>query len=301
MISLIITSYNEPKATVRAVLSLLTQEIPKPFQIFVVDPFPAVGNYLKKKVKDKHVKFFLDSGEGKAHALNLLLEKIYSINTEDIIIFTDGDVFVSDATIEALLAPFADKKVGCVTGRPLTINPRTTKYGYWSKVLYDAIHRVRISLHQEKKFFQCSGYLFSIRNGLLKEIPLDVPEDAIIPYLIWKQSYMIAYAPAAEVYIKYPDNWRDWLNQRVRTIKAHENIPLFAPNMPRTKSFFNEIKEGLFFTLMQPKNLQEFWWTLELYGARIYIYIKSFIEMRGKKAFDPAWRDIEILSTKPLD
>jgi hypothetical protein len=103
------------------------------------------------------------------------------------------------------------------------------------------------------------------------------------------------------VYIKYPDNWKDWVNQRVRTIKAHENIPKIAPDMPRTKSFFNEIKFGLLFTLSYPKNLKELFWNFVLYFARVYIYIKAFNEIRKNKVYNPGWRDVEINSTKPLD
>jgi lipopolysaccharide export system protein LptA len=46
---------------------------------------------------------------------------------------------------------------------------------------------IYFALDKENKFFQCSGYLFAIRNGLLTEIPLDVGEDAIIPYFVWKK------------------------------------------------------------------------------------------------------------------
>ena len=127
-------------------------------------------------------------------------------------------------------------------------------------------------------------------------------EDCIIPYLIWKKGYRIAYLPKAEVYVQYPSNWDDWLKQRVRTIKAHENLNKMVPDMPRTKSFLNEIKEGLFFTLTHPRNLKEIHWLLQLYFARLYIYYKSFKEAKTKKAFDPAWRDdSEIQSAKPLD
>jgi hypothetical protein len=59
-----------------------------------------------------------------------------------------------------------------------------------------------------------------------------------------------------------------------------ENLSKVAPDMPRTKSFFNEIKFGLFFTLTYPKRTVEFWWTLQAYFARLYIYFKAFQELR---------------------
>ena len=71
--------------------------------------------------------------------------------------------------------------------------------------------------------------------------------------------------------------------------------------MPRTKSFFNEIKEGALFAILQPRNLKEFWWTIEMYFARLYIYFKAFKDLKKQKNYKDGWRETEIQSTKPLD
>jgi cellulose synthase/poly-beta-1,6-N-acetylglucosamine synthase-like glycosyltransferase len=304
MIHIIITSFNEPKATLKAVNSFLKQKIKEKFKIVIVDPFPKVGEYIKANVKNPSVQFFLDPGEGKSHALNLLFQKLDKYKKpqkNDFFIFTDGDVHVSSNSLSEILKKFKDPKVGCVTGKPVSTNPRDKKYGYWSKLVYSGIDRVRLNKVKKNEFIQCSGYLFAIRKGIVKEIPLDVPEDCIIPYFVWKQSYRIEYADKAEVYVQYPMNWEDWINQRVRTIKAHENISKLYPEMPRTKSFFQEIKKGALFALTHPRNPKEFFWMAQLSLARLHIYKKSFTE-KHKKAFDPAWRDdSEIQSAKPLD
>ncbi len=300
MINIIITSYKEPKSTLKAV-EIFLKQIGKKDNLTVVDPFPEVEEYLRENINDKRFNFFLDPGEGKSYALNLLFSEKYSNNDNDIFILSDGDVYVSENAVKELIVKLKNKKTGCVTGKPVSMDSRKTKYGYWSNLLYSAIDGVRKKLAKEKKFFQCSGYLFAMRNGVIGDIPLEVPEDAIIPYLFWKKGYFIDYADKAEVYVKYPNNWKDWLNQRVRTIKAHENIPKFAPDMPRTKSFFNELKTGSIFALTYPRSFKEFYWTLELYFARLYIYIKSFWEMKNNNKFNPGWRETNIESTKPLD
>ena len=76
MIDIIITSYNEPKATLRAVQTFLDQSINQDLRIIVCDPFPEVKEFLKQNISDKRVGFFLDPGEGKSYALNLLIEKL---------------------------------------------------------------------------------------------------------------------------------------------------------------------------------------------------------------------------------
>ena len=300
MINIIITSYNEPKSTKRAVETFLNQRIKEKFKIIVIDPFPEVEKFLKENIKDSRMEFILDPGEGKPYAMNMLFEMLYSENKNDILVFTDGDVYVSDNTLQEIVNAFKDEKVGCITGRPVATNPRNTKYGYWAKLSYDGIDKVRKKLSNKKQFLQTSGYLFAIRNGLVKETLEDVPEDCVIPYFVWKKGYKIRYLPNTKVYIQYPNNFSDWVNQRVRTIKAHENLNKIVPDMPRTKSLVNEIKEGLLFSLTHPRNTKEFFWLIQLYLARIYIYYKSFKEARNK-TFDPGWREEEIQSAKPLD
>ena len=301
MIDIIITSFNEPKSTLRAVQAFLAQDIKEKFRITVVDPFPEVGNFIKKNIKDKRVQFFLDPGEGKSYALNLLFQEYGSGNLNDVFILTDGDVHVSNTAVSEILKKFEEKEIGCVTGKPISIDSRDNKYGYWANVVFAGIDKVRKRLSEEKKFFECSGYLFAIRKGIIYDFPLETSEDSIIPYLFWKKGYKIAYADKAEVYVKNPSNWNDWLNQKARNIKAHENLSKIAPEMPRTKSLYNEIKEGAFFAIRQPRNLKELWWTTHLYASRAYIYFKAFQELKKEQNYKDGWRETEIKSTKPLD
>ena len=301
MINIIITSYNEPKATKRAVDAFLKQKTKQDFKIIVVDPFPEVEDFIKKEIKSKKVEFFLDPGEGKAYALNLLFEMLYSENKEDIIISTDGDVFVSDNAIDEIAKAFKDKKIGCITAKPVSIDNKKTKYGYWSHLLFDGIDKVRKKMSDNKQFFECSGYLFAIRNNIITEFPQETSEDSIIPYLFWKKGYKIKYLSKVEVYVKNPNNWKDWKNQKVRNIKGHENLNKIAPDMPRTKSFFNEIRKGLLFSLTYPRNLKELFWTFQLYFARLSIYLQAFNELKQRKSYSDGWRENEIESTKPFD
>lgn len=311
MIDIIITSYNEPKSTLRTVKIFFNQCIKlskknKDFQyrIIVVDPFYEIEDFLLKnldKYQKKHFIFYPDPGEGKAYALNLLFQEYSSKNKEDIFILTDGDVYTSNNAVPEILNAFKKPEIGCVTARPVSINLRNNKYGYWFHVLFAGIHKVRKRLSKNKQFFECSGYLFAIRKGVILDFPMNTSEDSIIPYLFWKKGYKIKYIEKVEVYVKNPDNWKDYLEQKTRNVKAHENLNKIVPDMPRTKSLFNEIKEGALFALTQPRNLKEFWWTIELYFTRLYMYYKSFKDIKSKKNYRDGWRETEINSTKPLD
>lgn len=300
MIHIIVTSYREPKATLRAVKSILNQKINEEFKVIVVDPFPEVEDFLKKEINSDKLEFFLDPGEGKGYALNLLFQEHGNGDPNHVFVLTDGDVYTSQNAISEIVKPFQDKKVGCVTGRPVPIDSTGTKYEYWADIAFKRIDQVRKRMSDNQQFFECSGYLFAIRDGVILDFPTNTSEDSIIPYLFWKKGYKIAYADKAEVYVKNPNNWKDWFNQKVRNIKAHENLNKIAPDMPRTKSLFNEIKEGGFYAILQPRSLREFFWVIQFYFARLYIYFVAFRELRNR-SYKDGWRETEIESTKPLD
>lgn len=301
MIDIIITSYKEPKSTLRAVKSFLEQDIKDEFRITVCDPFLEVKKFLEQNIKDKRVNFFLDPGEGKSYALNLLFEKLHSDNKSDIFILSDGDVYVSSNAVSEILKYFKNPEVGCVTGKPVSLDNKETKYGYWSHLLFAGINQVRRKLAKQRKFLECSGYLFAIRKGIINQFPLQVSEDSIIPYLFWKKGYKTEYANKAEVYVKNPDNWQDWKAQKIRNIKGHENLSKIARNMPRTKSLWNEIRYGFFFALFFPRTIKELFWSLSLYLARLKIYLIAFEELKNKKQYFDGWRETGISSTKTLD
>ena len=302
MINIIITSYGEPNSTVRAIKSFLEQDIKEKFRIIVVDPFRETKEHLKQNLPGEKIGFFLDPGEGKSYALNILFEKLYSNNRNDIFILTDGDVYVSKNTVNEFLKAFKDEKIGCVTGKPVLLNSRKKFFGYASHVAFDGIHKTRLKFSEQEKFFECSGYLFAIRNGILRGFPLETSEDSIIPYLFWKQGYKIKYVPEAEVYVLNPQNWKDFKLQKIRNIKAHENLNKIAQDMPRTKSFLNEIKQGAYFALTYPKDLKEIFFTPLVFTTRLYIYLKAFYELKfKKKGYNDGWRKDEIESTKELD
>jgi hypothetical protein len=41
---------------------------------------------------------------------------------------------------------------------------------------------------------------------------------------------------------------------------------------------------------MFPRSLREFWWTIEAFFARLYLYYKAFKELKKKKSYADGWR-----------
>lgn len=295
MISIIITSFNEPASVRKAISAILENNISEKFELFVVAPDKETEEVVKEfKKKYSQMVYFRDPGKGKSFALNL----VFQILKGRIWIFTDGDVYLGKDAIKKILKPFEEKLVGCVTGRPVSLNSKKNMLGFWSHLLFEAgAHKIRKELSDEGKFLEGTGYLFAFKNNITKNIPLNVAEDSIIPYLTTKKGYSVKYAEDAFVYVKNPTTIKDFIKQKVRTAKAHESLETYAPFFPKVKSFSNEIKKGTFSALKYPKTILELFWTLCLFVVRLYIWIKvKWDEKIANKKYGDGWERVE--STK---
>ena len=295
MISIVITAFQEPKTIERAIESITMQKIREDYELIVAAPDKETLLVAKKNADKNHrIKLYKDPGKGKGYALNSLLKKV----SGDIIILTDGDVYVSGNSINQILDGFKDKRIGCVTGRPVPIESKETKYGYWANFLFDSAHKLRTSLKKKGYFIECSGYLWAFRNNIINGFPTDVAEDAIVPYLFFEEGYKIDYVDSAEVYVKNVDNWKEWISQKIRTSRAHEKMDKYVDtgSIPRTKTFFNEAK-GIISLFTYPRSLKEFLWSFQLLFARLYMWYKVFNLVYIKKDYHKDdWERVE--STK---
>ena len=288
--TIVISSFKEPNLK-KAIDEALNQEGSIDYDLLVIAPDKEAEDLVEYYKKlGKKINFLRDPGKGKSFGLNLAFKKLKS----DIWVFTDGDVYFDKNVLKNIIKNFEDKKVGCACGKVVPTNSKNTLVGYWAHLLADAgAHKIRKKLSDQNKFFECSGYLFAFRKGLIKEIPLDVAEDSYIPYLIYKEGYKIKYSPEAIVYVKNPATVKDFIKQRIRTAKAHSSLTDYFKDFPKVKSFKNEIKEGTFNALKYPSNLKEFFWTIELFFVRLYIWIKKFYDEKiSKKLYSDGWEKI---------
>jgi len=287
----VISSFREPNLK-KAIDEALNQEVQINYDILVVAPDKEAEDLVNSYKKlGKKINFLQDPGKGKSFGLNMSFKKLKS----DLWIFTDGDVYLDKNVLKNIIKVFEDKKIGCVCGRIVPTNSKKNLTGYWAHLLADAgAHKIRKKLSNQNKFFECSGYLFAFRKKLISKIPLNVAEDSYIPYVIFKQGYKIKYVPEAIVYVKNPENVKDFIKQRIRTAKAHSSLTDYFNDFPKVKSFKNEVKEGTFNALKYPSNLKEFFWTIELFFVRLYIWIKKFYDEKfHKKLYSDGWEKID--------
>ena len=294
MISLIVTAWEEPEEVRECLRRLTTQDYKGDYEILAIAPDEPTKNEILKYVeKDpQRIHFQVQPREkGKNEMLNILSKQAKG----EILIFLDGDIWLSENAVSEIVEMYDDPKIGAVTGRVTSRNPKNTKLGFWSHLLVDAgAHLERKERFEKGEFLECSGYLYSIRNGVIGDIPMDVAEDSVMPLLMYRKGYKIGYAEKALASVSYPETWEKWKSQKLRCAKAHEKMDSYGGEEIKMKSFKNEVSKGTFRALSYPKTPQEYLWTAELFGARAYIWGHYFYDTKIKKShYGERWTKIQ--------
>lgn len=293
-LSIIVTAYHEENTVGQAIEAFLSQGLPDDYELLVVCPdektATVVQRYASENQRVQHVR---DEGHGKPAALNLALDAAAG----EIVILSDGDVYVGTGAVHALLEAFEDTRVGIVSGRPVSTSPRATMLGYWSHLLVDAgAHKQRVLRASRGEYLECSGYLYAFRRSLWAPIPEDaLAEDGLISYGVWQQGYRTAYAPEALVYVKYPASYQDWIKQKTRSTGGYAQR--YLSGAPGMRSLRQEAVGGILAAVRYAENLRELWWTMLLFAARVHVWLRVWWNVKlRKKPFEALWQRVD--STK---
>ncbi len=291
MISIIITAYKEEKTIEKTINSIENQKFEKHETIVIAPDNGTLKVARKLKKTYLNLRVIKDLGEGKPSALNLAVSK----SKGNILILTDGDVYLGKNSISQLIKPFKDPKIGAVTGRPISEDSKNNLFGFWGHILSDTAHERRTKAKKNQKRFFCSGYLFAIRKKLfpnLKEGLLS--EDGYISHKVYAQGYKIGYSPESRVYIKYPTHFKDWINQKKRSAGGYNQIKKMEGIEIRS---FKKESLGGFKLLKYPRNLREFVYLFKLFIARTYLWYVIYRDINiKKKTHKELWVRVE--STK---
>ncbi|MBI3120251.1 MAG: glycosyltransferase [Candidatus Kerfeldbacteria bacterium] len=284
MRSILLTSFNEPHTIARAVQALLSQ-VSADDELVVVAPDNPT---LAAVPKHPQVRTLQDPGNGKPAALNFAFKELRG----DLVILTDGDVYVERYALNELCRPFNDPKIGAISGHPISDSPRNTKFGFWSHLLTDAVHVLRLKRIAAHAPIECSGYLMALRRTLIDKLPEDtLGDDAMLSHQVIQKGYRTAYAPNAFVHVKYPNNYRDWLRQKVRSQAGYWQSYLQTPD--RMRSMTKEAKH-IRWVMSYPKTPRERFWMMELIAWRPITWIMAFWQVRiARRSFHAIWKRVE--------
>lgn len=305
---ILITASNEWATVGKAVEQVIcpNKDLWASLQLIVVAPDQStlkVAENVCQRYDFENVTLIKDPGQGKPVALNLAVETITKsgvvIQQDDLLILTDGDVYLGNDAIKNLLNNFRCGEVtdcGGVGGHPVSIDSHQNMFGYFSHLFCEAAHIRR----QKDSYIPMSGYLYAIRGDLLGQlfpIPTHVrAEDAYISQKVLSLGHKIAYASDALVYVKFPKNLSDWYKQKTRSLGG--NVQLSDPSPRRigetgaSRSIVQDL-QMMFFPLLFAKSPKELLWSLLLYPLRLVLWIKIYYNHALKRYKPGAWDRIE--------
>lgn len=299
MISIIITAFREPKTIGRCIASIIDPEYQdlkqEDYEVLLVCPDEETrkAGFAKAQELGRKIIHIQDPQKGKPHALNMAFAKARG----DIFVLTDGDVYLAKNAIPHLLTKLrSDHEIGGVSGRPVSADEKNKMFAYFGHLLVEAAHHKRSSV----SFFPMSGYLMAIRKPNFSLPEKILSDDAFMSYMLLKQGCKIVYEPRAEVFVHFPRNFKDWYNQKVRSVGGYLQLRQLEiiESREQSRSMLKEL-QYFWFPFVFAKSPREFFWSLTLYPMRFWLWIRIFYERRIlKKDFTKTWVRIE--STKGI-
>ena len=147
---------------------------------------------------------------GKASAINLFIERAKS----ELMIIISADTIPANDTVEKLITPFQNEKIGMTGGRPVPVNQTDTFMGFASYLLWKLHHRM--AKHTPKL-----GEMVAFRR-MFTQIPPDTAVDeASIEALITQAGLSCLYVSDALIWNKGPETLKDFIKQRKRIAIGH--------------------------------------------------------------------------------
>ncbi|NQT65940.1 MAG: glycosyltransferase [FCB group bacterium] len=147
---------------------------------------------------------------GKSSAINKFIK---TANT-DLLIIESGDTIPAEDTVEKMIIPFLDKKVGMTGGRPTPENDPRTFIGYSVNLLWN--------LHHEMALISPKlGEMVAFRKIFDQIPPESAVDEASIEAIMKENDLLLKYIPEAIVHNKGPENLIDFIKQRRRIETGH--------------------------------------------------------------------------------
>jgi poly-beta-1,6 N-acetyl-D-glucosamine synthase len=216
-VSIIVPAFNEAAGIEEALRSLLHTRHPGDFEVIVVDDGSTDDTAaVVERLALPHTRVIRQTNAGKPVALNTGIANA----ANDIVVLVDGDTVFEPTTIEHLIAPFTDERVGAVSGNPRVANRRRF-LGQLQHVEYLRGCSLDRRMQGQLGMMWCvPGAVGAFRKSALEEVgmvPSDtLAEDTDVTVALRRRDWKVEYAPKANAYTEVPTTWRGLWKQRFR-------------------------------------------------------------------------------------
>ncbi|MEW6126846.1 MAG: glycosyltransferase [Acidobacteriota bacterium] len=238
-VSVVVATFDRPEALRKCLTCLTAQTTSRPVEIIVVDNHPSSGLTAPVVAEFAGARLVSEPRKGLSYARN---QGINQSNGE-IIVCTDDDVAMPPGWLEKLLAPFADPKVGIVTGNIFPAELETASqilfeaYGglsrgferrvvnkNWFKQFRTAVPTWELGATANAAFRStlfCNPEVGLLHEALGAGTPTGCSEDTYLFYRALKADYTLVYEPVAYVWHNHRRDRKGLRRQIYNYSKGH--------------------------------------------------------------------------------
>lgn len=213
-------AYNEEKNIAKVLEALLNQKCESVDidEIIVVSSASTdQTDAIVKAMADKNnlIQLIQESQRnGKSSAINQFLK----IAKSDILVIESADTIPEYDTVEKLVLPFKNPKIGMTGGRPVPENSKDTLIGFAVNLLWSLHHEMAMNSPK-------LGEMVAFRK-IFDQIPnQSAVDEASIEALVKKGNLDLLYIANAIIHNKGPENLSDFIKQRRRIAAGHLWFP----------------------------------------------------------------------------
>ncbi len=197
-VTVVISAYNEAGHIEATVRNKLNQDYPHALLDVMVasdgstDDTDVVLAHLARQ--NPRLSFFRQqTRSGKTAALNSLVERAKG----EIIVFADANSMYRTDTVRQLVAPFADPKVGYVTGQMLYVDPHGSLIGDGCSAYMRYENLLRRYETDIGSIVGVDGGVDAVRRALYRPMHPEQLPDLVLPLAVVEQRHRVVFAPKA--------------------------------------------------------------------------------------------------------
>jgi cellulose synthase/poly-beta-1,6-N-acetylglucosamine synthase-like glycosyltransferase/peptidoglycan/xylan/chitin deacetylase (PgdA/CDA1 family) len=213
-VSVIVPAYNESAGIEAAVRSLLASD--HPVEIIVVDDGSTDGTADLVESLRLPVRVIRQPNAGKPAALNTGL----AAATFDLVVMVDGDTVFEPDTVRTIVQPFADPRVGAVSGNAKVVN-RGGMLGRWQHIEYV------VGFNLDRRLFDLAecmptvpGAVGAFRRQALLDLggvsDVTLAEDTDLTMALCRAGWRVVYEEGAKAWTEAPASLNALWRQRYR-------------------------------------------------------------------------------------
>lgn len=218
-VSVVIAAYNEAKVIAGTLQSLLNTDYTGEIEVIVIDDGSrdqTAAEVERLVAADARIRLIAQENRGKARAL----QRGLATARHGLIVFIDADTRCQRDTLPRLLEPFADEKIGAVSGHAKVGNLRTFMAKCQALEYTCGFNLDRRAYDRWNCITVVPGAISAIRKSAIDEaggLSLEtLAEDTDLTLALHKQRQRIIYVPGAIAWTEAPETVRTLARQRFR-------------------------------------------------------------------------------------